>query len=71
MAYKVLKYLNRTNKAIIEINNVEDKKWTKDYKNLRCTNSPQNDDEPEATSTQTAGIDEIWWGTRTEREINL
>jgi len=58
MAYKVLKHFNRTNKDTIEINNIEDlKKWIKHYKNLWCTNSPQNDDEPEATSTPSAGID--------------
>jgi hypothetical protein len=58
MAYKVLKHLNRTNKDKIEIN-IEDQKWIKYYKNLWCTNSPQNDDELEATSTPSAGIDEI------------
>jgi len=35
------------------------KKWIKLYKHLWCTNSPQNDDEPEATSTPSAGIDEV------------
>jgi len=60
MAYKVLKHLNRTNKDTIEINNTEDQKWIKHYKNFWCTNSPQNDnDEPEATLTPSAGIDEI------------
>ena len=57
MAYKVLKHLNRTNKDTIENNNIEDQKWIKHYKNWWCTNSSQNDDEPEATSTPSAGID--------------
>ena len=60
MAYKLLKLFNRTNKDTVEINNIEDKKLIKHYKNLWYTNSPQNDnDEPEATSTPSAGIDEI------------
>ena len=60
MAYKVLKHLNRTNKDTIEINNTEDQKWTKHYKNLRCMNSPQNgNDELETATTPSAGIDEI------------
>jgi hypothetical protein len=42
VAYKVLKHLNRTNKDTIEINNIEDQKWIKHYKNLWCSNSPQN-----------------------------
>jgi len=49
MAYKVLKHFSRTNKDTIEINNTEDQKWITQYKNLWCTNSPQNDDDPEAT----------------------
>ena len=58
MAYKVLKHLNRTNKNNIEINNIEDQKWINHYKNLWYTNSPQNEnDEPETTSTPSAGID--------------
>ena len=59
MAYKVLKHLNWTNKDTIEINNIEDQNWIKHYKNLWCTNSPQNDGEPEATLTPSAGTDEI------------
>jgi hypothetical protein len=59
MAYKVLKHHKRTNKDTIEINNIEDKNWIKHYKNLWCTNSPQNDDELEATSTPSEGMDEI------------
>jgi hypothetical protein len=60
MAYKVLKHLNRTNKDTIEINNIEDQKWIKHYKNLWYTNSPQsNNDEQETTSTPSAGVDEI------------
>jgi len=60
MAYEVLKHLNWTNKDTIEINNIEDQKWIKNYKNLWYTNSPQNDnDEQETTSTPSAGIDEI------------
>jgi len=47
MAYKVQKHLNRTNIDTIEMNNKEDQKWIKHYKNLWCRNSPQNDnDEP-------------------------
>jgi len=60
MAYKVLKHLNRTNKDTIEINNIEDQKQINHYKNLWCTNSPQNDnDEPDTTITPSTGIDEI------------
>jgi len=59
MAYKVPKHLHRTNKDTSEINNTEDQKWIKHYKNLWCTNSPQNNDKPEATSTPSAGTDEI------------
>src|SRR5215468_5463119 len=60
MAYKVLKHLNRTNKDIIEINNIEDQKWINHYKDLWCTNSLQNDnDEPETTSATSTRIDEI------------
>jgi len=60
MGYKVLKHLNRTNKDSIEINNIEVQKWISHYRNLWCTNSPHNDnDEPETTTTPSAGIDEI------------
>jgi hypothetical protein len=60
MAYKVLKLLKRTNKDNIEINNIEDQKWINHYNNLWCTISPHNDnDEPETTTTQSAGIDKI------------
>jgi len=42
------------------MNNIEDQKWIKHYKNLWYMNSPQNDnDEQETTSTPSAGIDEI------------
>jgi hypothetical protein len=60
MAYKVFKHLSRTNKDTTEINNIEDRKWTTHYKNLWCTNSPQNDNaEPQTTSTPSTEIDEI------------
>ena len=59
MVYKVLKHLNRTNTDTTDITNIEDQKWIKHYKNLWCTNSPQNDDEPETTSTPSAGTNEI------------
>jgi hypothetical protein len=60
MTYKVLKHLNRINKDTIEINKIEDQIWINHYKNLWCTNSPQNDnDEPQTTITPSAGIDEI------------
>jgi len=60
MAYKELKHLNRSNKDTIEINNLEDQKWINHYTNLWCTNSLHNDnDEPETTTTPSAGIDEI------------
>jgi len=60
MTYKVLKHLNRINKDNIEINKIEDQIWINHYKNLWCTNSPQNDnDEPQTTITPSAGIDEI------------
>ena len=42
MAYKVIKHRNRTNKDIIEINNIEDQKGIEHYKSLWCLNSPQN-----------------------------
>ena len=46
MAYKVIKHRNRTNKDIIEINNIEDQKGIEHYKSLWCLNSPQkNTDE--------------------------
>ena len=58
MTYKVLKHLNQTNKDMIEINNIQDRKWTQHYKNLWCTNSPKNDkDGPETTSTHLAEIE--------------
>ena len=59
MVYKVLKHLNRTNTDTTDITNIEDQKWIKHYKNLWCTNSPQNDDEPETTSTPSAGTNKI------------
>ena len=60
MAYKVLKHLNRTNKDNIEINNIEDQKGIEHYKNLWCSNSPQNNtDEPETSPTPSAEVDEI------------
>jgi hypothetical protein len=60
MTYKVLKHLNRTNKDNIEISNIEDKEWIKHYKNLWCTNSPQNNnDKPSTSSTVSTEIDEI------------
>jgi hypothetical protein len=39
MAYKGLTHLNRTNKVTIEINNIENKKWIKCYKNYFVRNS--------------------------------
>jgi len=57
-----IKYYNTLIKQTktTEINNIEDQKWIKHYQNLWCTSSPQDDDdEPEATSTPPAGIDEI------------
>ena len=60
MAYKVLKHLSQTNKDTIAINNIEDKKWIQHYKNMWCTNSPENNnDGPDTTSTPLAEIDEI------------
>jgi len=60
MAYKALKHLNQTSKDTIEINNIDDQKWINHYKNLWCTNSPHNNnDEPETTTTPSAGIYEI------------
>ena len=60
MAYKVLKHLNRTNKDTIKMNNTDDQKRINRYKNLWWTNFPHNNnDEPETTTTPSAGIDEI------------
>jgi len=42
------------------MNNKEDQKLINHYKNLWCTNSPHSDnDEPETTTTPSAGIDEM------------
>ena len=60
MAYKVLTHLNRTNKDTITVNNLEDQKCVEHYKSLWCTNSSPNDnDDPESTSTPPTEIDEI------------
>ena len=60
MAYRVLKHRSQTNKDTIAINNIEDKKWIQHYKNMWCTNSPENNnDGPDTTSTPLAEIDEI------------
>jgi len=42
------------------MNNTDDQKRINRYKNLWCTNFPHNNnDEPETTTTPSAGIDEI------------
>jgi hypothetical protein len=56
----VLKHLNRKDRDTIEINPIEDQKWIEHYKNLWCSNSPQNNnDEPGTTPTPSEDTDEI------------